>query len=208
MPRTYTTIIFDLGNVLLFHDNDRIHRGLADLAGCSVAEARRRLHDGGLWRAFDEGRLTPAAFHAELCRRLGIAWEFEGFVRLWNGIFTPNEPALALVERLRGRYRLVILSNTNPVHLAHIRAAHGRILAPFDHVVASCEAGCGKPDPAAFRLALELAGAEPRETVFIDDLEPYVHAAEGLGLTGVPFTGAPQLERALAALGVLTGPAT
>ena len=128
-------------------------------------------------------------------------------MQLWNSIFAPNEPALALAERLRGRYRLLLLSNTNPIHLAHIRAAYSRILAPIDHVIASCEVGCAKPDPAVFRLALERAGAEPRETVFIDDLEPYVRAAEGLGLTGVPFTSVDRLERDLASLGVLPGPA-
>ena len=47
-------------------------------------------------------------------------------------------------------------------------------------------------------------GLEPRHTIFIDDREDNVRAAEALGLDGIRFDGSDALRDALAARGLLT----
>jgi HAD superfamily hydrolase (TIGR01509 family) len=58
----------------------------------------------------------------------------------------------------------------------------------FDAIVISGEVGMRKPEPEIFAHVLGLLGVAPGETVFVDDLEHNVHAAEALGLVGVHHT--------------------
>ncbi|HKF76867.1 MAG TPA: HAD family phosphatase [Candidatus Dormibacteraeota bacterium] len=55
----------------------------------------------------------------------------------------------------------------------------------FDVVVISSEVGMRKPEERIFRHTAALLGLEPRECVFIDDIEANVAAAEAIGLVGV-----------------------
>jgi len=55
----------------------------------------------------------------------------------------------------------------------------------FDAVVISGEVGMRKPEPRIFRHAAELLGLDPRECIFIDDIEANITAAEQAGFSGV-----------------------
>ena len=56
----------------------------------------------------------------------------------------------------------------------------------FDVVVDSAHEGVRKPDPRIFRLALErLGGTAPEATVFLDDFQGNVDAAEAVGMLAV-----------------------
>lgn len=41
-----------------------------------------------------------------------------------------------------------------------------------DGIVLSCEAGCAKPDPRIYAIALRAAGAGPADALFVDDTPP------------------------------------
>ena len=95
----------------------------------------------------------------------------------------------ALIERTRrlrdDGYRLALVTN-------NIRefADGWRALMPVDElfevVVDSAREGVRKPNPAAFRLALErLGGVAPERSVFLDDFPGNVEAAERLGMRGI-----------------------
>jgi putative hydrolase of the HAD superfamily len=45
-----------------------------------------------------------------------------------------------------------------------------------------------KPEPAIFEHVLRLLGVEAGQTVFVDDLEHNVRAAQAIGLVGVHHT--------------------
>lgn len=66
-----------------------------------------------------------------------------------------------------------------------------------DDVVNSARVGLAKPDPRIYRLAASLAGVRPERCLFVDDNEQNVAAATALGMQGVHFHGAADLERAL-----------
>lgn len=51
-----------------------------------------------------------------------------------------------------------------------------------DAVVLSFEVGAAKPDPAIYLAALDLLGAQPAETVFVDDQATYCDGAAALGM--------------------------
>ncbi|WNQ12615.1 HAD-IA family hydrolase [Paenibacillus aurantius] len=65
--------------------------------------------------------------------------------------------------------RLGVISNFAPT-LRHILEAKG-ILSYFDPVIVSTEVGIEKPNPSIFRLALEEAGLEAKDVLYIGDHE-------------------------------------
>ena len=79
----------------------------------------------------------------------------------------------------------------------------------FDTVVISGECGMRKPEEGIFLHTTEILGLDPRECVFIDDIEANVAAAVACGMTGVHHTETAQTVAALQdLLGVgLDGPA-
>lgn len=65
--------------------------------------------------------------------------------------------------------------------LVHLEVAH-----LVDPLVISGREGVEKPDPAIFEIAIERAGVEPSESVYVGDhLRVDVEAAEAVGMTGV-----------------------
>ncbi|HEX7621372.1 MAG TPA: HAD-IA family hydrolase, partial [Anaerolineales bacterium] len=58
----------------------------------------------------------------------------------------------------------------------------------FDEMIISAEVGLMKPDPRIYRLALEKLGAQPQESVFLDDVLVNVEAARSVGMYAIQFT--------------------
>jgi len=94
-----------------------------------------------------------------------------------------------LARRFRaGGGRTAFLSNGVPEIMARLRAERA-LDQWFDVVVVSYEVGLAKPDPRIFELCLSRLGAQAAETLFVDDREENVSAAEQLGLRALHFSG-------------------
>lgn len=201
MSPAIDAVIFDLGNVLIFHDNALLFRRLGGRAGLSEDAVGRRLLGDPLWQEANLGRLDGEGIRWNVCRALGIELPAPEFRALWSCHFTLNEPMLRLAESLVGRVKLLALSNTNVLHAEHFRPRLP-VLERFEHVLLSNEVGLVKPDPAFFRAALERAAVPPERAAFFDDLAEYVRAAQALGIHGRMFRDAEQCAADLRALGV------
>jgi putative hydrolase of the HAD superfamily len=194
------TVLLDLGNVLLFHDNALLSRRFAERCGLSPEEIDRRLGTN-FWADLNVGRLQGEAVRREACRVIGVELSAGEFHALFNCHFTIHEEVLPLVEGLVGRVRLALLSNTNSEHAAWF-LPRLPLLRRFDAVLLSHEVGLAKPDPGFYRAGLERLGARPETTAFFDDIPAYVEAARALGIHAERFTDAPTFARQLAALGL------
>jgi glucose-1-phosphatase len=193
-------VILDLGNVLVFHDNGLLFRRLGARAGLSPVETEQRLSGAG-WTAANRGLLGAEGIRRDVCNALGVDLPAEEFNALWSSHFTVHEAVLPRVERLVGRVKLVLLSNTNVLHVAWIKPRLP-LLGRFDDLVLSCEVGLVKPEPAIYQEALRRAGCAPHEAAFFDDLPEYVQAANALGIRGHLFTTAQSFNAQLKALGL------
>jgi putative hydrolase of the HAD superfamily len=193
-------VILDLGNVLVFHDNALLFRRLGQRAGLSGEEVSARL-TGASWTAANRGLLDAEGIRRDVCGALGVELPMSEFAPLWSSHFTVHDAVLPRVEGLVGRVKLVLLSNTNAVHVGWLRPRLP-VLQRFDAVLMSCEVGLVKPDPAFFQLALQRAGCAPGEAVFFDDLPEFVEAAGAVGIQGRLFTDAPTFDAQLKALGL------
>ena len=202
-----TTVIFDLGGVLVQTRWDGVTRRLTEMSGLT-SEAVMQAVTGEVGYQFMLGRFDAAEFHRRLTGQLRVEIDADDFFALWRGVIAVDDDSSRpggvydIATRLRGRYRLAIGSNTDELHYAR-----GLELQPsledFDDVLLSYELGRCKPDPQFFVLGLRKLGVQADECVFIDDRPDNVAAASSLGITGLHFTSAARLEADLTELGLL-----
>ncbi len=194
-------VIFDFGNVLCTFDNRRILAALAPLCGLTQAELGRRIAGSDLPRAYESGEIDSPAFLTGLSALCGHVFGEAAFLRAFTGIFTPIEPVWHLIRALKPRYRLGLLSNTNPWHFEHsIRPTP--VFPLFDAVTLSYEVRAMKPDPRIYADAVAKLALPPAACVFIDDLPENVEGARAAGMWGITYTGPEALEVALRDLGI------
>ncbi len=98
--------------------------------------------------------------------RAGIAHTDEEVHGLVDAItrLHPFPEVAAALDRLRGTFELVILSNGDPDMLA-TGIAYAKV--PFDRVISVAEANAFKPHVATYRKAAEIAGAAPSAVLFV-----------------------------------------
>ena len=199
---TYKAILFDLGKVLVHFDFKRGYRELEQLCPHAAAEIPKRLAGTGLVQQFESGLVEPRDFVKKLSEILDLDVDYDRFCDIWSCIFTETLVPESLVEALAGRYRLVLLSNTNAIHFEMVRKTYP-ILRHFHELVLSYEVKAMKPQPEIYRAAIEKAGCRPEECFYTDDIPEYVEGARRLGIDAVQFQGATQLEKELTARHIL-----
>jgi glucose-1-phosphatase len=198
-------VIFDIGRVLVRVDVARAMQGLAKGIDLSPGEIWSAIEKDPRWRDWQEGRISPRDWHLHLTRKLSGSLTFEEFCEAWNRALDPQPMQdSALFESLAKRYRLGLLSNTDPIHVAHLEATYAFFrYFPQSARTYSCVVNASKPVPLVFREAMRGVKAEPEETLYVDDIEAYVEAARGLGMRGVHYESPEQLIVELEKVGAL-----
>lgn len=200
-------LYFDLGNVLLSFSHERMCRQMADVAGIDPAAVRHALFDESAgpslqWR-FERGEFDAAAAYERFCTASGVRPPREALHAAACNIFAELPHSVALVRKLAAAgHRLGVLSNTNPIDFEFARAQFPFLRECFELFVVSYEAGEMKPHRAIYDHAVQRAGVAPHEVFFTDDRQENVAGAIEAGLDAMLFTGAAQLETALAERGV------
>jgi epoxide hydrolase-like predicted phosphatase len=197
------TVIFDLGQVLVRFDNRHFFERMTRYTDRTVEEIRTITHDNAeLLSLFDTGRIPPEEFYERAVAALGADVGFGDFFIAYNDVFSVINPTLALARRMKLRYKLVLLSNTDVMRYSFIEGTFPQ-LRIFDAAVLSYRVGRMKPDPAVYIEALHRAGTAAESAVFVDDLSENVEAAKKLGITGIVYTSPEALEAEFARLGLL-----
>ena len=189
-------IIFDIGRVLIRIDVSRAMKGLTTGLSLSPEELWSAIEKDPRWKDWQEGRIAARDWHLHMKQRFGGSATFEEFTKTWNLVLDP-EPIHDndLFEKLSKNYRLALLSNTDPIHVAHIESQYD-FLAYFPARIYSCAVGATKPNPLIYREALRACRVRAEEAVYIDDIAAYVEAAQRLGMVGIQFVSPRQLALA------------
>jgi epoxide hydrolase-like predicted phosphatase len=178
-------VISDLGKVIIFFDNNIFFEKIADYSPHSKEEIRElALAHFELVEFFDKGEITPQDFHARVIQKLEAHIDYDTFFSIYNDVFSLNPPVLQIMKRLKRKYRLVLLSNTDTMRFGFVKKKFPEILI-FDEYVLSFEVGFMKPHPQIYKEALKKAGFPAKECVFIDDREENIKAAAKLGINGI-----------------------
>lgn len=201
-PQRFRAIIFDIGRVLIRVDVSRAMDGLAAGLSPTPEEAWSAIQKDPRWLDWQEGRISPHNWHLHLSKRLGTSFTFEQFTEVWNRALDPN-PILpdSFFQPLSANYRLAVLSNTDPIHVAHLEAQYD-FFRFFPVRIYSCRIGASKPNPLIYREALRACKVRAEEAVYIDDVSAYAEAAQRLGMAGIAFQSPEQLRSALQGLGI------
>lgn len=201
-PPKLRAIIFDIGRVLIRVDVARAMQGLSAGSTLSPAELWAAIEKDPRWPDWQEGRIAAHDWHLHLSKRLAEGMSFQQFTEAWNRALDPRPiHDDTFLAGLGERYRLALLSNTDPLHVRHMEGSYS-FFRFFPVRIYSCGVGASKPNPVIFREALQKLKVKADEALFIDDIEAYVQAAKGLGLRGILFRSAEQLRLDLEANGV------
>ena len=198
----FRAVIFDIGRVLIRVNVSRAMDGLASGISLTPQEVWSAIEKDPRMADWQEGRISPRDWHLNLNKRLGASLTFEQFSEIWNRALDPDPiHADSFLESLSKNYRLALLSNTDPLHMAH---AEGRFpfFRFFPHRIYSFRVGASKPDPLIYREALKACKVRAEEAVYIDDIAAYAEAAQRLGMNGIVFQSPEQLQADLRALGI------
>ena len=184
------TVIFDLGGVFIGIDAERsaiqLHKKIPHRTPKEIQAIFA--HSSSL-RTYEKGQMSSRQFYQAMKNELNGIFSYPFFKRAWQNIFYPIRPMIELLPELRKSYQLVLLSNTNPLHIAYIQKNYN-ILDYFQHTIFSYKSGCLKPDEHIFRLVLKLSQIPPNEAIFIDDKLENVMAAYRLGILSFQFQSA------------------
>lgn len=184
------TLLFDLGNVLLHFDHRLLRRAFPFVNGAGE-------HFNALMMEYERGEKSTEQFLADVHDISGIQ-DREVLCRAWCDIFWPNDSLITLLPALSKSHTLVMLSNTNQLHIEYARTRFPQVFTPFHHCVFSYETGLTKPDEGIYRAALNLSNTLPDECLFFDDIAGHVEGARAVGMHAFQYTSVKAIKDILA----------
>ncbi|HSW78592.1 MAG TPA: HAD family phosphatase [Candidatus Babeliales bacterium] len=107
-----------------------------------------------------------------------------------------NTELLDYIRTLKPLFKIGLLSNigTNWIRENFLTKDEQKL---FDDLVFSYEIGVIKPEPKIYQIAAERLSVAPKETVFIDDVNTYCLAAQGLGFKTINYKDFSQMKQEL-----------
>jgi putative hydrolase of the HAD superfamily len=184
-----TTLFWDLGGVLLSNGWDREQRARAtEQFGLDAEDFEDRHRE--MATALETGRTTLDAYLRATVfsepRDFGPA-EFREFMLSQS---LPFEESLQVLAALAGGGHYTMATINNESHeLNAYRIGHFHLYRYFRAFFCSAFVGVTKPDPAIYRIALEVLQKAPGEVLFIDDRLQNLEPARALGMRTLHFHG-------------------
>jgi HAD superfamily hydrolase (TIGR01509 family) len=192
-----TTIFFDAGGTIVFPDPALTLAALAKLHLFPI-EQQLQAAERDAKRQFDAGRARHASvdgrywelYYLSLFRELGIADNVELRATLvaaarsgknWRRMRSQTREVL---ERLKGRYRIGLISNSDVHRLFELL----KLDDCFASFTDSRHCGFEKPDRRIFECALAELGATPEESLYVGDIYSIDFiGAQSAGMSAVLF---------------------
>jgi 2-haloacid dehalogenase len=192
-----TTVVFDIGNVLIEWDPRHLYRRLFSTSD-EVEHFLANVCTSAWNLEIDRGRSFAEAIDELVTNHPEHATAIRAFDERW-GEMVPGlvSGTLALMERLEQR-NVPLYAITN---FSAEKFAEARLRFPFFDrfrgVIVSAHERLIKPDRAIFELLLSRYGLKAEECLFIDDSAANVAGARAVGMTAHHFKDAAELEKTL-----------
>lgn len=173
-------IVFDLGGIIADLDIAKITTSFARLG-----MTPDKLDVPALMHEMDLGNMDEQGFVSTLLPQSLPGTTGRDLVDAYNSILRLPRPRLERIEQLHKTHRIFLLSNLGDIHWREIQRLsneHGiRFESLFDQLFLSFQLRMTKPDARIFQYLIEQTGIEPRETLYIDDLEANIAAGAEAG---------------------------
>ncbi len=178
-------LLFDLGNVIIDLDIEKTSNKLKSLFR---TDADKNIVDRILIE-YECGRVSTDIFINTLLSQSNRSVQALDLIEAWNAMLI-GIPAyrLEMLKILKDNFNVYLLSNTNELHLEwvhrYLRRTHDINdfeeqffnQAFYSHIL-----GDRKPLPSIFRHVMDDASVTPALTLYMDDVQENIDAAEQLG---------------------------
>ncbi len=199
-------VIFDFGRVICDFDIGKFIARAAAHSSLSPQGLKSTMAESEAAAVrYETGLISSQEFYRSVCAIASLTMTEEEFVRAYTDIFTQKPATIALVKRLKGHYRLGLLSNTNEWHYEFGIKPVG-LLPCFDAVTLSYEVRAMKPDPKIYADMLGKLALPAAACVYIDDIQEYVEGGRRAGLNAIHYTTHERLLEDLKEAGVRIPP--
>lgn len=184
------TVLFDLGNVVIYLNEESSYHEFAKLGQFSYQALKRKVKEETIFHDFETGRITAEEFRVGIRRILhNKDLTDQQIDAAWNKMLIKIDPAIIhAIQKLSEIKNVMVLSNTNIIHeIAFHKMLHE--LSEFTHlnqffhkVYLSHEIGERKPDHTSWQLILDdNEGMKAEEVLFLDDKIENLEAATEMG---------------------------
>ncbi|HNP48486.1 MAG TPA: HAD family phosphatase [Bacteroidia bacterium] len=190
--KTTEAIIFDLGGVILDIDYHKTAEAFVDLGVENFSVLYSQLRQDRLFDDFEKGLIDPQHFRERLRSHAPAYLSDQQIDKAWNAILIglPKEN-VDILFRLKEKYRLFLLSNTNEIHERAFRQMienrYGEYVFDriFEKMYLSHRIHMRKPEPEIYKLVLRENELDPLKTVFVDDSPQNVEGGMNVGLNSI-----------------------
>lgn len=186
-------IVFDLGNVLFKFEPDEILDGLFNDYH-TKEKLKQSVFKTTIWRELDRGSLS--LFQAKkifIDKNPDLKDEIEVLLDNWKNFLHPIDENVKLLPELKKNNRLYILSNFHEEAFNYITNKYS-FFELFDGMVVSYEVKLIKPERKIYEILLSRYSLIPQDTIFVDDTEENIKAAQELGINGLLYKSELSLE--------------
>lgn len=186
-------IVFDLGNVLFKFEPDEILDGLFNDYH-TKEKLKQSVFKTTIWRELDRGSLS--LFQAKkifIDKNPDLKDEIEILLDNWKNFLHPIDENVKLLPELKKNNRLYILSNFHEEAFNYITNKYS-FFELFDGMVVSYEVKLIKPERKIYEILLSRYSLVPQDTIFVDDTEENIKAAQELGINGLLYKSELSLE--------------
>jgi epoxide hydrolase-like predicted phosphatase len=188
-------IVFDLGNVLLsfipteYFDKKNYPENIKTTILSDVFHSVE-------WQMLDRGEITTEEVIDTIALRSSLKREEIAHIfNLRTDILYPLDNNVKLLPLLKKRgYKLYFLSNFPMDIFEEVNAGY-YFFKYFDGGVISAHAKSSKPDSRIYKVLIEKYSLIPEDSIFIDDLEINVKAAETAGMKGFTTFGSSDISK-------------
>lgn len=183
-------------------DVDRTIHGFSLLSGFSPEKVKSIYTTSAVFYDYEKGLVDDNAFRDNIRDMFNSGHVTDDEInRVWNAMLLGIPVSkLKLMERLKERYQVLILSNTNNIHM---QVMHTKILpltagvSSFDSFVHkayySYVVRMRKPDAEIYQYVLDDLKLNAGETVFLDDNADNIKGAEQLKIKVKHITNSNQI---------------
>lgn len=188
-----TTIIFDLGGVILNLDMKKTERDLGKILEITNTDDASIPPFDKIYKDYETGNITTFRFLDYLHKRAVINVSHEDIINVWNDMLLDiPEKRIRMLEKLSKKYKLFMLSNINDLHVeAFEKIVHDlqdNFFELFTKVYYSNIIHQRKPDKESYLIVIEENNLDVTKTLFVDDKAVNIKAAQDLGLQTLHIT--------------------
>jgi putative hydrolase of the HAD superfamily len=202
---TVEAIFFDFGGVLLKHADGIDHKAIEAQFDLPERTVFNSLYRDSRYKDFFVGACTEKEWIDSIrtaAEKLVGDKARPMLAAIQKSESELNPDMIRLMERMQGRYKLGIISNTTPGLEERLQTQFPQLIELTQVRVGSGDLKIAKPDPEIFHHAAREMGVPLEASVFTDDTASYAVVASDLGMHGIHFTGYAAFVASLSGIGV------